>query len=567
MALFSWARWISCSWGECWFTATAAESRSLPPTGHEQHPCGRGGWRHARPSPPQPQMIIYEVGFDFVLRANRGEAEARHRPSRPCSRPQSPTATQDAKIQLGPSPWVAALEARRLRSELAGTLRRYYIAPVIAVLLMLACTCMTIQDVGRGLLGNDQIKPYGILILFMSMAYIAESLDATGIFAWMALKFTVLSGGRGFVLFLFYFLLSSFITTFTSNDVCILTLTPIVCYFAKATGADPMPFLFAEYAAANTFGALLYTGNPTNIIVAQAYDMTFLGYSKYMTLPTFAAGVVTFLVLLLEFRSSIPRRIPLPAVDASHMVRDRLGAVFGSVNMLTCLSLLAAAPTLGWELWAITLVCGGVHAVYNLWPFRASLPHLHASRSVRRKQAIASSGNGNTGGAVDDPLVAPLINMPAVVPFTLGMFVLVEGLSVQGWLAVFGSGLGDACRTLPAAVFIIGFLSVFLANTINNQPMTILLTRVLLSEQFTSRVGYGNTHMASLFALVLASNIGAVFTLIGALAGILWSNILGLHGLRCSYLRFLRVCFPVGFASLVAGLAVLWFEFGVFPHS
>lgn len=48
-----------------------------------------------------------------------------------------------------------------------------------------------------------------------------------------------------------------------------------------------MPFLFAEYAAANTFGALLYTGNPTNIIVAQAYDMTFLGYSKYMTLPTF----------------------------------------------------------------------------------------------------------------------------------------------------------------------------------------------------------------------------------------------------------------------------------------
>lgn len=36
------------------------------------------------------------------------------------------------------------------------------------------------QDVGRGLLGNDQIKPYGILILFMSMAYIAESLDATG---------------------------------------------------------------------------------------------------------------------------------------------------------------------------------------------------------------------------------------------------------------------------------------------------------------------------------------------------------------------------------------------------
>lgn len=71
-----------------------------------------------------------------------------------------------------------------------------------------------------------------------------------------------------------------------------LTLTPIVCYFAKATGVDPMPFLFAEYAAANTFGALLYTGNPTNIIVADAYNMTFLGYSKFMTLPTFGGYCV-----------------------------------------------------------------------------------------------------------------------------------------------------------------------------------------------------------------------------------------------------------------------------------
>lgn len=58
---------------------------------------------------------------------------------------------------------------------------KYYVAPVAAVLVMLACTSMSIGDVGRGLLGNDQIQPYGILILFMSMAYIAGSLDATGV--------------------------------------------------------------------------------------------------------------------------------------------------------------------------------------------------------------------------------------------------------------------------------------------------------------------------------------------------------------------------------------------------
>ncbi len=57
-------------------------------------------------------------------------------------------------------------------------------------------------------------------MLFMSMAYIAAALDASGVFAWLALKITVASGGRGMALFLFYFGLSAFMTTFTSNDVC-----------------------------------------------------------------------------------------------------------------------------------------------------------------------------------------------------------------------------------------------------------------------------------------------------------------------------------------------------------
>jgi Na+/H+ antiporter NhaD/arsenite permease-like protein len=48
--------------------------------------------------------------------------------------------------------------------------------------------------------------------------------------------------------------------------------------------------------------------------------------------------------------------------------------------------------------------------------------------------------------------------------------VLVEALSVQGWLTLFANGLGKACsQSLPAAVWIMGWLSVLLSNTINNQ--------------------------------------------------------------------------------------------------
>lgn len=149
-------------------------------------------------------------------------------------------------------------------------------------------------------MGDENIKPYGIMILFMSLAYVGASVDSSGIFAYLALKITYLwvaavkacgtmhvgwkalvhgnacvlgagkgglprragavpgtgaessrtrnktwhaphphshehapymlrrAKGHGRALFMFYFLLSSFITTFTSNDVCIVTLTPIM---------------------------------------------------------------------------------------------------------------------------------------------------------------------------------------------------------------------------------------------------------------------------------------------------------------------------------------------------
>ena len=82
----------------------------------------------------------------------------------------------------------------------------------------------------------------------------------TGLFAWLALKMTYASKGRGHALFFWYFALASLMTAFASNDVCIMTLTPIICYFSRATGVDPLPYLVAEFVASNLWGMLLIIG-------------------------------------------------------------------------------------------------------------------------------------------------------------------------------------------------------------------------------------------------------------------------------------------------------------------
>ena len=162
----------------------------------------------------------------------------------------------------------------------------YSVVPLLGALLMLACGSLDGPGLARGIVGNDDLQPYSIVILFMALAYISSSLDSTGVFAWLALHITRVSRGRGLLLFCLYFALSSVVTVVTSNDIVIMTLTPIVLYFSAATGTDPIPFLTAEFTAANIWSMALFIGNPTNIIVADAYNLTFLGYSKWMVLPT-----------------------------------------------------------------------------------------------------------------------------------------------------------------------------------------------------------------------------------------------------------------------------------------
>lgn len=56
---------------------------------------------------------------------------------------------------------------------------------------------------------------------------------------------------------------------------------------------------------------------------------------------------------------------------------------------------------------------------------------------------------------------------------------------------------------------------------------------------------------------------GANFTLIGALAGIMWVTIIRDRGVTMNYLQFFKLVWMSGVASTIASLFILWAEFAV----
>ena len=131
-----------------------------------------------------------------------------------------------------------------------------------------------------------------------------------------------------------------------------------------------------------------------------------------------------------------------------------------------------------------------------------------------------------------------------LVPFMLSMFVMIVVLGQKGVTSALGEFLGT-----EASVPKYGVASFFASNLINNIPMSVL---------FASVIGEAGAGLPAVFATVIGSNLGAFFTPVGALAGLMFGSILRGHGLKFGYKEFLKLGVTVALPTLAAALGVLW---------
>jgi arsenical pump membrane protein len=157
-----------------------------------------------------------------------------------------------------------------------------------------------------------------------------------------------------FSLFAILYGLVAILTIFTSNDIVILTFTPFLCLFCKNAKINPIPYLVAEFAAANTWSLMLLIGNPTNIYLASMAGIPFFEYMKVMAIPTIFAGIVELGLLLLLFRKQL--RKPLETKEEHYKIEDKADLWIGVAHLGVTLVLLSISNFLHWQMWLITLI-------------------------------------------------------------------------------------------------------------------------------------------------------------------------------------------------------------------
>lgn len=392
----------------------------------------------------------------------------------------------------------------------------YWAVTVFGAFLLLVFGAVDPVKVGEALVANTAVNPLKILVLFISMTVLSIFLDELGFFRYLASATLKKAGGSQVKLFFILYVTVSVLTVFTSNDVIILSFTPFICYFAKNARISPLPFLAAEFVAANTWSMALIIGNPTNIYLVTAAGGNFVSYLAKMVLPTLTAGLVALLCLYLVFRKKLAEPMTITPKDSA--VKDKLSLAVGFAHLAVCTILLAIGSYIGLEMWLVALV-----SALSLLCF--SIVYSLARKKAPKDAAICLKS-------------APW----ELVPFILSMFVVVESLHQNGVTEhIFG------LLEKGAPVWSYGLSSFFAANLINNIPMSVLYSAILS----------GGAGEAAVYATVVGSNLGACLTPIGALAGIMWQSILKAHGLKFNYLDFLKIGVTVALPALLAALGVL----------
>ncbi|KAI1343103.1 hypothetical protein F5Y15DRAFT_406068 [Xylariaceae sp. FL0016] len=304
--------------------------------------------------------------------------------------------------------------------------------PLIADLFLLAILAIGKKEVADGIVGTDHISPYDIMIFFFTLAYIAISIDASGLIRYLAFRVLQWGGKVGhrlfFYLYAFFFVLGSFI----GNDPIILSGTAFLAYMTRVSSniIHPRAWIHTQFAIANIASAILVSSNPTNLVLAGAFQIRFIDYTANMIVPVVITVIVLFpflLYIVFADDSLIPYSIEMHALPEEARGRkpvnpnipnargtaaeeekqlanneegqllsleeimnpflDKGGAVFGAVVMaatlVTLLALNAAAQSNGeYPVFYVTLPAA---VVMLCWDLAFGWIHRHDTRDIASK--------------------------------------------------------------------------------------------------------------------------------------------------------------------------------------
>jgi len=397
------------------------------------------------------------------------------------------------------------------------------IGAVLMVILGLALHFYTEDEAAAAIDFNT------IGLLFGMMVLIAL-LEPTGFFQYLAVRMGQLSRGRPVLLLVLLGLLTSIISMFLDNVTTVVLIAPITLVICEILGLSPQPYLISEAILSNTGGVATLVGDPPNVLIASAANLSFLDFLTH-SLPLI---VVVWIVALGLLRWLFRNQLPASAPNAS--------AIY-DLNPKEALEDGKTARK-------VLLVLGGAVVFFFLEEPLGVRPSLVALAAA----AVAL-------GWVRPPVQEPLQRIQwDVLIFFAALFVMIGGLEASGALQLVADAILQA-QTLPplGLGLVILWAVALLSAVVDNIPITIALIPVI---QELGRAGIATGPLW--WALVFGAGLGGNGTIIGSTANVVVASLSEKTRLPVTNRVWNRRGLPVMFATCAVVSILYTIFFAIF---
>ncbi len=407
-----------------------------------------------------------------------------------------------------------------------------------AVIALLGGALMIISGILTQKLALEGID-FNTLALLIGMMIIVAVAEKSGMFQfvaiWAAKK--VKANPRGLLAVIA--VVTAVFSGFLDNVTTVLLITPVVFQITKKLKVSPYPYLVLEIFASNIGGTATLIGDPPNILIGSALDLSFMDFVMVLT----PVVLVTMLVLIGIFDLCFGRKLKANDEDrAMVMAMNEKEAIVNRSLLYKSLF------TLFWVI----------------------LGFIFAKQIFLDNGTIALTGAAfilllytfGTEGNEREDKIQEIFNMVdwTTIFFFTGLFVIVYGLEETGVLSVLGHAFIDFTGgSIEKLMFLILWSSAIVSSVIDNIPFVATMIPMLKSME--ASVGGREAMMPVWWALSLGACFGGNGTLIGASANVVVAGLASREGQGINFMKFLLWSVPVMLMSVVIATLFLYFEF------
>jgi Na+/H+ antiporter NhaD/arsenite permease-like protein len=360
---------------------------------------------------------------------------------------------------------------------------------------------------------------WNTLGLLAGMMIVVRLTETTGIYTYLAIRAGQVSRGRPLAITLSLAGATAGLSAFLDNLTTVLLMVPITFLLADALDIDPIPLVLIEVFASNIGGTATLIGDPPNILIAGATDLSFLAFIANLAPIVLIALVVITPLLYLAYR---------PRLQIAPEARERVMELDPDRSIEDPDELRRTLPIL-----LLTIAAFFVHKALHLEPATVALAGATIMLLVSR-QSLEKALAG--------------IEWPTLF-FFMGLFVMVGALEETGAIQGVADGIasgtaGDRSAELLGILWVSGIAS----GIVDNIPFTATMIPVV--EQLG-----GHEDPAYWWSLSLGACFGGNATVIAAAANVAAAGMASRAGSPIGFVAFLRVGIPVTLASLVLSTA------------